>query len=347
MDNFSSLIDYCNAFGSTLTKATYNQYIPIIREYFIPYLTKNKKFKNTSEDILRLLKNDITRQDLLDGAKYYVVVNTNVTSQKGVNNFLISISKFIEFLSDNGIENISLTRLLPFKNLAQIIIDELEIEGKHLDPPQEDPPINDDEFMFIIDYLNTMHLKNFVLLEYCIIIKLLLLLGLKYNRLKCLDLDDFSEDNNSLKVIYDKKSKRYYTIHLPNKLSAQLKKLKNLRKEQNFSSTSLFVNREGKVTNNNFLTDFLNKIRENYISENSFDDDYINDKNHFTPTGLIKYAIIQMIKRGINQSVIIEFTGNQSYIYTDCQNEVNQQKFETRNRYLDSKLRGIESFDIL
>jgi hypothetical protein len=61
----------------------------------------------------------------------------------------------------------------------------------------------------------------------------------------------------------------------------------------------------------------------------------------------MKYGIIQMIKRGINQSVIIEFTGNQDDIYRDCQNEVNEEKFEARNRYLDSKLRGIDSFDIL
>jgi len=108
-------MEYCNAFGASLTNATYNQYIPIIREYFIPYLNKNKKFKNTPDDIIRLLKNDITRQDLIDGAKYYVMENRNVTSQKGVNNFLISISKFVEFLSNKGIENIALTRLLPLK----------------------------------------------------------------------------------------------------------------------------------------------------------------------------------------------------------------------------------------
>ena len=54
-----------------------------------------------------------------------------------------------------------------------------------------------------------------------------------------------------------------------------------------------------------------------------------------------------MIRRGINQSVIIDFTGNQEDIYRNCQNEVNEEKLESRNRYLDSKLRGIESFDIL
>ncbi|WP_136479622.1 tyrosine-type recombinase/integrase [Acetivibrio thermocellus] len=347
MNNFYSLMEYCNAFGASLTTATYNQYIPIIREYFIPYLNKNKKFKNTPEDIIRLLKYDITRQDLIDGAKYYVMENRNVTSQKGVNNFLISISKFVEFLSNKGIENIALTRLLPFKNLAQLIIDELESEGKYLDPPEEDPPINDDEFIFIVEYLNAMELKSFITAEYCVMVKILLFLGLKYSRLTSLKLTDFDADNNTLKVMYDEKNDRHYTVHLPNKLSKQLKHYINLRNEKRFNSQLLFVNRKGNVPDNGFLNYFLNKIRKSYIENRLLDEEYLNDKNHFTPTGLIKYAIIQMIRRGINQSVIIDFTGNQEDIYRNCQNEVNEEKLESRNRYLDSKLRGIDSFDVL
>jgi integrase len=347
MSNFSSLMEYCHAFGASLTSATYNQYIPIIREYFITYINENKKYKNTPEDIIRLLKNDITRQDLIDGAKYYVIENRNVTSQKGVNNFLISISKFVEFLSDKGIENIALTRLLPFKNLAQLIIDELESEGKHLDPPEEDPPINDDEFIFIVEYLNTVDFTKFTSAVYCVMTKLLLFLGLKYSRLASLKLKDFNTNNNTLDVIYDEKNDRHYTVHLPSMLSKQLKQYIKLRNEKNFSSALLFVNRNGKETTNSFLSDFLNRIRTGFIESRPVDDEYLNDKNHFTPTGLIKYAIIQMIRRGINQSVIVDFTGNQEDIYRDCQNEVNEEKLESRNRYLDSKLRGIDSFDVL
>jgi integrase len=347
MNNPSSLFDYCNAFGASLTISTYNHYIPIIREYFIPYINDNKKYKKTYEDVLRLLKNDITRQDLIDGAKYYVFNNRNVTSQKGVNYFLISVSKFVEFLSNKGIENISLTRLLPFKNLAQLIIDELEEEGKYLDPPEEDPPINDEEFLFIVDYLNTTDLSSFNKVEYCVMIKLLFFLGLKYSRLASLKLTDFYADNNTLKVIYDEKNDKYYTVHLPNMLSKQLRQLIKLRHEKNFDSSLLFVNRNGNEIDNSFLNHFLSILRCAYIESKPIEEDYIKDKNHFTPTGLIKYAIIQMIRRGINQSVIIDFTGNQEDIYRDCQNEVNEEKIESRNRYLDSKLRGIDSFDVL
>lgn len=347
MSNFSSLMEYCHAFDARLTNATSNQYIPIIREYFIPFIDKSKKYKNTPEDIIRLLKNDITRQDLIDGAKFYVMENRNVISQKGVNNFLISISKFVEFLSNEGIENIALTRILPFKNLAQSIIDELESEGKHLEPPEEDPPINDQEFIFIVEYLKTVDLTKYNSAEYCVMTKLLLFLGLKYSRLAALKLTDFNTDTNTLDVIYDEKNNRHYTVHLPNMLSKQLKQYIKLRSEKNFNSALLFVNRNGNETTNSFLSEFLNKIRTGYIESSQVDNEYLNDKNHFTPTGLMKYAIIQMIRRGINQSVIIDFTGNQENIYRDCQNEVNEEKIESRNRYLDSKLRGIDSFDFL
>jgi len=178
-------------------------------------------------------------------------------------------------------------------------------------------------------------------------VKILLFLGLKYSRLTSLKLTDFDADNNTLNVMYDEKNNRHYTVHLPNKLSKQLKHYINLRGEKRFNSQMLFVNRKGNVPDSGFLNYFLNKIRNSYVENRLLDEEYLNDKNHFTPTGLIKYAIIQMIRRGINQSVIIDFTGNQEDIYRNCQNEVNEEKLESRNRYLDSKLRGIESFDIL
>jgi hypothetical protein len=63
--------------------------------------------------------------------------------------------------------------------------------------------------------------------------------------------------------------------------------------------------------------------------------------------GLSKNVIIRMIYEGINQSLIQEFTGYKSDVYKYCQSKVNFDKAIYRNRYLDSKLRSIESFDIL
>lgn len=54
-----------------------------------------------------------------------------------------------------------------------------------------------------------------------------------------------------------------------------------------------------------------------------------------------------MIKKGVNQSIIQDFTkvGDKNYQY--CQKQVNQSKNPSVSRYLDSKLRSIEIFDML
>lgn len=69
--------------------------------------------------------------------------------------------------------------------------------------------------------------------------------------------------------------------------------------------------------------------------------------NQFTVTGVQKFAIVQMILAGMNQSVIKEFTGQGDDILEDCQRQVNVEKKIDINRHINYTMRGIETYDIV
>ena len=64
-------------------------------------------------------------------------------------------------------------------------------------------------------------------------------------------------------------------------------------------------------------------------------------------TGLRKYVIIEMILKGINQSYIMKLTGAGTKIFDACQRIVNEQRHFEANRFIDSRIREMEIFDIL
>lgn len=64
-------------------------------------------------------------------------------------------------------------------------------------------------------------------------------------------------------------------------------------------------------------------------------------------TGLRKYVIIEMIRKGINQSFIMKLTRVGSTMFEDCQRIVNKERHVEANRYIDSKMRDMVLFDCL
>ena len=92
-----------------------------------------------------------------------------------------------------------------------------------------------------------------------------------------------------------------------------------------------------------FVKDTLDVIREEY--EEIFGKD--EGINQFTVTGVQKFAIVQMILAGMNQSVIKEFTGQGDDILEDCQRQVNVEKKIDINRHINFTMRGIETYDIV
>ena len=112
--------------------------------------------------------------------------------------------------------------------------------------------------------------------------------------------------------------------------------------ESEHKSEYMFITRTGKQITYSFPTEYLDNIKEGYYSHNKSE---INLDNPFTPTGFAKYAVINMILNGVNQSVISDLTGFMTGMYSDCQDIVNEMKLTNRNRYINHMIRGISTHD--
>lgn len=127
-----------------------------------------------------------------------------------------------------------------------------------------------------------------------------------------------------------------YIIHLPNKLSEQLDYYINIReKVQNDkikSTDTLFIGADGNILSSK--TALISSTLREFMGRGDL-------------TGIIKFAVIQMISKGVNQSILQDFTKVGGNIYKYCQEKVNEDKSLSSSRYLDSKLRSLETFDML
>jgi hypothetical protein len=63
--------------------------------------------------------------------------------------------------------------------------------------------------------------------------------------------------------------------------------------------------------------------------------------------GLVKYAIVQMLIEGMGETIIKRFTGAGAKIFMSCWNHVEQSMNIQLDRYVDSKIRSIKTFDLL
>jgi len=160
-----------------------------------------------------------------------------------------------------------------------------------------------------------------------LIIKLMILTGIKYEVIYSLMADCLDIKHNSIEI-------NSFKIRLPYRLMDQflryeeiLSKLGTDKKDR-----KLFVDINGK--------EISNKVgaTHNFLKDATGNGDF---------NSLIKFTIIEMIKKGINESIIMEFTGVGATMYGECQNAVNSEYKLNQSRYLDSRIRRLEVYDLL
>lgn len=175
-----------------------------------------------------------------------------------------------------------------------------------------------------------------------IVIKLMLLYGFSYDIIIQLKVSDYDLKKRTLEIEYERNGIKHICVELPYLLAQEIEEY--LKKRNAKENQFLFVSRQDNPIGNSFIKDILDDIKVEFEKEHR---DYISTKNQFTPTGLQKYAIIQMILSGMNQSIIMDFTGQKDLIYNDCQKEVNMLKEIDRNRYVNHMMRGIATYDLV
>lgn len=308
-------------------------------DVFLNYLMEEKGIND--KNYLAYLEG-VDSNVICESIDYYVEKN-RVNFKGTVELYKVVLFKFFEYLSANeGIKN----RYFDSKENFNLLKDHVEKKINDLGLKEEKSReiISDDMFEIVLnscdEVLNDYNLEQMLAKdpnEYnnpvqmyisSLITKLVLFVGLKNQVLTSLAVDDYDSELNILSV-------NKFDVHLPNNFSKQMKQYLALRekivKKSNSGATSLFIMKDGSnigsLTNNNFY--ILTKMEGN-----------------LTADGVAKFAIIQMLKEGIDTSVVKLLTGYGDTTIEHCLESFREISGENaRNRLLNSKLRNLYAFD--
>jgi integrase len=271
-----------------------------------------------------------------------VINNQNVESISAIDDYLIAINRLFDELLFDRYPNPTLMKYKPFTSLSFEVQEGLNKAGVVLRAKEVNPAISKEQFEFIIQYLNNYKGTGIKSNQVKIIVKLMLLYGFSHDKIAAFKISDYNANHKTLKVRYKRVMNRDIRLEMPYSLAMDVDEYLSARKRfDELNSDLLFVTKNNTEITNAFTKKFLDLIKDEYIKIDGGN----FYKNQFTPTGLQKYAVIQMILNGMNQSVIMDFTGQEENIYNDCQNEVNRIKELDRNRYVNHMLRGIDTYD--
>lgn len=311
------------------------QYIPILRDNFIPFLIKNYP----CHDLKSLFTEEITKNGLIDSAVFFIENNENIRRKSRLNFFLSALYAFFSELVFEKYPNPTIQKYHSFTILIDDICEKLAEKGIILSESESYPSINDEQFKFIVSYLNDNPAKTIKNKKEHIIIKLYLLYGISPDKLAQLKPNSYFQDRKILKIPCSTRKDLHINLELPYALSIEISDY--ISEISDKSSELLFSKATNSKIDSAFLKTILDKIKNSYTEAFKYSD--VN--NAFTQTGLQKYAIIKMIEAGMNQSIVMDFTGQSQDIFNDCQVKVDEDKQLNRNRYINYMIRSIDTYD--
>lgn len=294
--------------------------------------------------VLRTYFQGIRSDDLVDSLEYYVVHN-NVTSFGAANVYAACIQEYFKFIIARGlVKNDELMAEFAYpiddKKSCRNKINSYLSKEPRIKASMQFEPVTEEEAKDIIDECNliierlnniekvTRTQKDYNKLRSSIILKIMLLTGITYRCLIKIKVDSLDLKHGQITI-------NGLTFHLPNKLIDDLVFYKDVREKivnESNNTQTLFVESSGceiselTSTTSGFLCTLTGR----------------KDLN-----GVIKYGIINLIRNGVNQSIIEKLTEVGKSIYNDCQKQVNSTMDYKASRYLDSKIRDINIFDLL
>ena len=240
--------------------------------------------------------------------------------------------------------NQNLLSIQPFTSQASNIEKIANELGKDLGDKESFPRMTEEQFMFTLNYFKDETKNSFVFKEIKIIIYLMGLYGLNTRKIVSLIDKDFDEEKRTLRIIDETKVKRNIYLELPYNLSNMLIDYKKERQSYTNEYNNLFITREGTVIDNNFTSHQLNNVRDQFKKTKNIKS---LKNNPFTPSGICKYSIIKMMLNNISNSIIMDITGFKGIIINECQEITNEITKNTKNRYINHKIRAIDTFDML
>lgn len=369
---FSCLADTINNFLLTkdISKDGKNITTGIPDGMYYPKIKAFEKFLNERRNLIEnnqwmYLLSKIMAEDIEESMDYYIEESrkspnpaNHVKKRCVLESYKTVIYEYFRFLSVNNIKNINLIKTFDLwdddPENFRIVTNRVSKRNNLIDTVKTADPISEVDFDSLYKTCDIImeRLKEidpvkeefrYIKFVRALIVKVMLYTGIKCEVLPSINELDLDIEHNTICI-------NELTIHLPYNLRIQFGIYKNFRKKivdyslksgMNKSEipTRLFINNNGSLgipgstndmSSNQFIAGFINSI----IGRNDI-------------KGIGKYVIIKMIEKGINQSIIQSFTGYKDDVFNHCQNYVNDKKANYKSRYLDSKIRSIETFDIL
>lgn len=315
-------------------------------EVFFEYLHIKCGINDSNyEDLLRGLANE----RIIKSIEYYVN-EYDIKFKITVDSYFVVIKCYFDFLSSKyKIKNENFDSTQKFSELKKLV--EKRIKEMKLNMSKQKMPIMKTSFDDLNKYCNQKIdmlskeelIKNQIidsesynkpLVEFisAIITKIVMLTGVKNQVIGELMLKDLDTELNRIKI-------NNYWIHLPDKLGLQLRKYLGIRNEiikDKSNESPLFINKKGESVKKRY--DFMFEVMKPIIGNKQAE-------------SVAKFTIMNMIKKGINSSIIQELTSFGIDTYLHCQElvdeEKNKQDLRSKIRYLDSKIRDMEIFDEL
>lgn len=285
--------------------------------------------------------NVMDKDKLLQGVEYYVKAG-NLKSRAAVDIYFSVLGNFYKFLSKKyGKTNDYFQDNIKKEEFKEAF--EKKIRELHLRNSDTQEPIGRevakrilqecDRLIDGIDIEKLLRKEKGVYSNYVssLIIKLVLLYGLKNEAIRKLKIKDYNDQLNDLII-------NNYRVHLPDGLAIQMKKYKEIRKrfleKHEIESKRLFFDDYDvdKELDNTKMYIVLKKVLGNMQAG-----------------GVAKYAIIQLLRDGIPAYIISDFTNYKEDVLDYCQEQVDAERglslLSEKSRLLDSALRKNNLFD--
>lgn len=356
--SIDDFMEYCQTNRGMTTRSLpqYENKLRVFQAYIF-----NKKRKEESSislgvfkqiDIEELIKG-LKEEDVFASLDYYIDVR-QIEFASTARHYISVVKKYIVYLGENkNIKNQELLILFGYgDSSAENSFDmkkEKKIKAlvnqKKLNNSKDTEGLNNNEYRNLIDKCDEIidniqvvkgELEKFKVSkenknknygEYlkAHITKLLLITGIKFKILYDIKITDIDTNEGSIII-------NGFELKLPYKYYNQLLEYLDIRKEFNKENKDeLFLDINGnKIDDNNFINSFIKK----YILRTS------------STIAISKFIIINMILKGINQSIIQDFTGYGDVVFRYCQEKVNEEKITDRDYYINKHIQELNLYTI-
>ena len=316
------------------TRKTYKSKIGVFYDFVL------SKLREINVNYIYFL-NTADKEVLLQSVEYYIKAG-NVKSRATVDVYYSVIGNFYSFLFDKyGKTNDyfqTVEKRAEFKEAYERKIRELNLLESDQQEPIKEELAKDilkecDKIIDGVDSEGLLKKKKGIYSNYisALIVKFVLLYGLKNDAIRKLKIKDYNDSLNNLII-------NHYRIRLPDRLAMQMKKYKELRKE--------FLERYSLESERLFFDDF------------NVDKELDNTKmfivlkkttGNMQAGAVAKYAIMELLREGVPAYIISNFTDYKGEVLDYCQERIDEDRglfsLKEKSRILDSALRRRGLFD--